>query len=1214
MNFKTFWKRRSFKAWLCSFVPVLALTLAVVLVLTVNTFLYQTINAVLGGERRVLKSGDASKYRYYTTEYDSKKDVLAAANALNERIVEEGIVLLKNEGGALPVAEGTRATVFGKNSVDPVYGGSGSNASAGGGGGKCTVYDSLEKAGIEFNGEMKAFYESGKRSGDGRPSSPDMNSTITGLTGFATGETAADRYDDAARASWAEYNDLAIVFISRIGGEGFDLPRSMFWDGKGYQNWKGDALIPGARDRDDHYLQLDKNETDMIKTAAENFEKVVVVLNCPTSMELGFLDDPDHYAYSDRIKAALWIGTPGNSGMAALGRVLTGKVDPSGRTVDIYARDFKKDPTWNNFGNNLAEGGNQYVDESGAKRGAYFVHYSEGIYIGYRYYETRGYVEESKGNGGWYKNNVVFPFGYGLSYTDFEWTVKSVTPESVFGGDDEITVTVEVKNVGGVAGKDVVQLYYSAPYYSASGIEKPHIALGGFAKTELIEPNGTDTVTITLSARDMASYDYADGNGNGFKGYELEHGTYTLYVAKNSHDRSTAIPLRLEGDDVRYETDGATGARVKNLFDDVSSRITEYMSREDFEGTFPKAPTDGMRTLTAADIGKLNYTLKDNATDPWYSTEMPDQSAAELTRSQTKVKLYDLIGKDYDDPLWNDLLDQLTVSQMRSLIEIGNYHTEAITSIDKPKTIDPDGPMGYSLFMGDDAVYKTCYYAGESLMGSTYNVELAEDFGKMIGDESLVGDARGDKRTYSGWYAPACNLHRSQFGGRNFEYYSEDPVLSAGMAVGVIRGARSKGVYTYLKHFALYDQETNRDTNGIAVWANEQTMRELYFRPFEKAVKDGGTTAMMSSFNRIGFTWAGGSYTLLTSLLREEWGFRGMVITDYNLQQYMNVDQMIRAGGDVNLSQSKSLKSYDTATSVTAIRKAAKNILYTVANSNAMNGMGEGNVWTYAAPIWFIAMWTVFGVLVGGFVAWGAVVITRIALGYRAGVRSGAIVPPPKKERVKDPNYKMGTLSKIFISALSATAVALAITAIVLFATPEKRSDVPDAYKPYIGGITLTFNNAPIVGDTVSVELGATGERITALVDTFGMETGGLTYESSDADIVAVGADGTLEVKAVGECAITVTVNNDTSVYGTVLVRVTGDTVSAPHSVTVTGGTASAQQAEAGVTVMLAPDVPEGMRFVKWEFDCDVTASGNMFVMPSTDVAVTAVFESDDAE
>ena len=312
------------------------------------------------------------------------------------------------------------------------------------------------------------------------------------------------------------------------------MPRSMFWDGKGYMNWNGSELIPGAREKDDHYLQLDKNETDMIKTAAENFEKVVVVLNSPTAMELGFLDDDTHYAYSDKIQACVWIGTPGNTGIMALGRVLTGKVNPSGRTVDIYARNFENDPTWNNFGNNLADGGNQYVDESGTKRNAYFVHYSEGIYYGYRYYETRAYEESAKGNDGWYSDNVVYPFGYGKSYTEFNWEIKPLTTGAL-QPDGEVKFEVKVTNVGDYAGKDVVELYYSAPY-TAGGIEKAHAVLGDYAKTNTIQPGESDTVTLTLKVRDMASYDYSDANGNGVKGYELEAGDYTFFVARNSHD------------------------------------------------------------------------------------------------------------------------------------------------------------------------------------------------------------------------------------------------------------------------------------------------------------------------------------------------------------------------------------------------------------------------------------------------------------------------------------------------------------------------------------------------------------------------------------------------------------------------------------------------------------------------------------------------------
>ncbi len=1205
MNFKTFWKSRGFKSWFCAFIPVLALTLTIALLLTCNSFLYQTLNSTaLGGERRVLIEGDPDKYQYYTADYEDKDEVYAAANDFNEEISEEGMVLLKNDG-ALPIAAGGKVTVFGKNSVSLVLGGSGSNAQAGGDV-VYDIYDSLEAADISYNPEMKKFYEDDGRSGDGRPQSPSMDSSIVALTGFPTGETPSASYDSAVRESWKEYNDLAIVVVSRIGGEGFDLPRTMFWNGSDYQDWESDTTIPGARNKTDHYLQLDQNETDMIAEAAENFDKVVVVINSPTPMELGFLDDETHYAYSDKIGAALWIGTPGNTGIMALGRVLTGEVNPSGRLVDTYARDFKLDPTWNNFANNLAAGGNQYSDESGAKRGAYFVHYTEGIYMGYRYYETRAYEEAEDGNADWYGDNVVYPFGYGLSYTTFERTVTSVSQTGALDEGKPIEVSVTVKNTGDVAGKDVVQLYYSAPY-KAGGIEKPHVALGDFAKTELIPAGGSAEVTLTIDPRDMASYDWSDANENGFNGWELESGTYTLYVAENAHDDSLPITLTLS-ESVRYETDEATGTEIKNLFDDVSERIPNYTSRSDFEGTFPELPDESLTTLTAEDLEAINATYTDNAVDPWYSSEMPEQSTVSLTRDDTTVKLYDLIGKPYDDPLWDDLLDQLTVTEMRTLIEIGNYHTEAIESIDKPQTIDPDGPMGYSLFMGNDAVYDTCYYASESLVGATWNKDIAERFGIMIGNESLIGDEKGDGRTYAGWYAPAVNLHRSPFSGRNFEYYSEDPVLSAEMAVGVIRGAMSKGVYCYLKHFALNDQETNRDSNGIAVWANEQSMREMYFLPFEAAVKDGGTTAMMSSFNRIGFTWAGGSYALLTELLREEWGFRGMVVTDYNLQTYMNLDQMIRAGGDLNLSQSKALRSYESATAVTAIRRSAKNILFTVANSNAMNGMGEGNVWGYARPIWFIVMWTVFAVITAGMLVWGFFVCRKVIVAYRAGVRAGTIVP---EKKIKDPNYKPTLLSRIFLGAVAAVAVAGIVVCAVMMSTPPAQSTVQQTFAPHIAGITITFGNMPVTNGEVTVKLGAEPERITVLVDAYGMESGGVTFVSSDASIAEVAADGTLTAKAAGECSVTATVNADKSVSDTVLVRVVDPdavTDTTPRAVTVTGGWANVTEAAPGETVFLTPAGSEGMTFVGWEFDVEVQSAGNMFVMPASEVNVTAVY------
>ena len=956
------------------FVVCLVLTLFFVVATYVTTevsYVYSLLSSTfLGGETRYLKSGNPDDYQYYTADYSSKEEVLKAANALNKEIVEEGITLLKNDNGALPLNKQSKITVFGKNSVNIAKGGSGSNAGSTEAAKIVDFCGNLEQSGFVCNPVIESFYKDNSKSGSGRPNSPNMTDI---LTGFATGETPISSYTDEVKNSYKDYSDAAIVVISRIGGEGYDLPRSMFWNGKSYTDWNGTETVPGARSKDDHYLQLDQNETDLINHACENFEKVIVVINSSSAMELGFLDDPSHYAYNEKIAGAIWIGHPGLSGAEALGKILCGDVTPSGRLADTYPRDFKQDPTWYNFGNNLVEDGNRYItknaDGSYKARKGWFVEYREGIYTGYRYYETRA----DEAGEEWYKNNVVYPFGYGLSYTPFGYeATPSETNTAVLTKDGKLVFEVEVTNMGDTyGGKEVVQLYYTAPYIDGE-IEKAHVVLGDFVKTEYLEPGKSTKVTLEIDVRDMASYDWNDANGNGFKGYELDEGEYTFYIAKNAHGwaETDAISFTYtvpEGG-FTYDKDDATGHEIENLFDDVSNHISEYLSRENNFANFDclkGASEQAYRVasneiITALGSNKPN----DKSTDPWYTTTMPNQSAKPLRYEDAEVKLWQLIGKSYDDPLWDKLLDQISVSEMVEMLARGNFRTLQIESIDKPLTTDADGPMGFSLFMGDAAVYDTCYYATECVLAATWNVELAEDMGIMIGNEGLVGNEKGDGRPYSGWYAPAMNLHRSQFGGRNFEYYSEDGFLSGMMASAVVKGANSKGVYTYVKHFVLNEQETNRSGTGLVTWANEQSMRELYFKPFEMCVKEGGTTAMMSSFNRIGLTWTGCSYPLLTELLRDEWGFRGMVITDFvTTEPYMNSDKMVRAGGDLSLCNYGPVEDTTSATGVAAIRQATKNVLYTVVNSNAMNGMGEGVVWAYKDPWWQTALYAVCGVM-----------------------------------------------------------------------------------------------------------------------------------------------------------------------------------------------------------------------------------------------------------
>lgn len=979
---------------------VLAILIAIAVVATQVPIVYLTLNTVLGDERRVLVSGDPSSAQYYTPDkgIDSKADALAYADSVNEELCEEGFVLLKNDD-SLPLAAGAKVSVFGINSSDLVYGGSGSAAKDNSDG--VDLYKSLENAGLSYSKKLKNFYDGKIAEGKGRPNNPAMGSIING---FATGELPLSEYSGGIKSYAEGFEDAALMVVSRIGGEGYDLPRTML------NTDKDGSVIPGAS-RDAHYLELDNNEKALLEelcSADSPFDNVILVLNTSTSMELGFLNDG---TYGAKLKGALWVGLTGGTGMNALGKILTGEVNPSGRLVDTYAADFTKSPAWENFGTNVKTAddygydtygnGNTYT-VNGTPQESHFVEYEEGIYIGYRYYETRGFTDGEE----WYKKNVVFPFGYGLSYTDFAWSIDEdswkIGSETLYGGarlsaedkEKEISVTVNVKNTGKVAGKDVVQLYCSAPYYEGE-IEKSHVVLGAFAKTPLIEPGQTMPVTLTFALRDAASYDYNDDNGNGASVYEADEGEYTLYIGRNAHEawageNVLSVSYTL-GEDFVYEADGTTGNSVENRFDDVSGHIAKYLSRSDWEGTWPTTPTAEDMAVTQEFMDSLsmeNYISSEMGPDinkKWYKEHAPVPNRKQLNYNQTEVKLYDLIGAEYDDELWNELLDQLTVEEMRDLIGIGNFTTNYIKSIDKPKTIDPDGPAGFTQFMTlldtTAVVYDTCFYCSETIIGATWNVELAQKMGNAIGNESLAGNERGDGRTYSGWYAPAVNIHRTPFSGRNWEYYSEDGLISGKMAANVIRGAMDKGVYCYVKHFAVNDQETNRDTGtGLLTWLSEQSMREIYLKPFELAVKEGGATAMMSSFNRIGTVWAGGSYELLTEILRDEWGFRGMVITDYGTSSYMMTDQMIRAGGDLALFQGRNPSvdgSLYTPSHRYAMRQAVKNILYTVVNSNAMNGMGEGIIYRYAMPYWLIAIIIVIVVVAAGLAVWGFFAIRK---------------------------------------------------------------------------------------------------------------------------------------------------------------------------------------------------------------------------------------------
>ena len=958
-------KKRRRKTWVIVTAIIVVLLFAVNLVLT--SYLSGFMDAFFGGERQV-KTGSNE---YYTADADAstKETALAKANALVETICEEGAILLKNDGAALPLlsADGAKVkvSVFGNNSINLVYGSSGSV------GGSTedapTLYDSLEAAGFETNPVLKAAYE---KSGTQRPGSPSMGFSGSVPTGFATGEAPLSVYTDAVKASFADYADAAIVVISRTSGESYDLPMSMI-------------DTEGAFADEDHYLELDKNEQEMLRVACENFDKVILVINASTPIELGFLDAAEDgdatvldYDYASHIQAALQIGLPGEQGIMALGRILSGEVNPSGRTVDTYARDFTAIPATMNFGCVGVKSVDCYT-LNGTVQTEYFIDYEEGIYVGYRYFETRGLTDGED----WYDSQVVYPFGYGLSYTTFtqEITASSIQPSAGWQADmTGLTVTVRVTNTGAVAGKEVVQLYVTTPYYEG-GIEKSHKALVAYEKTALLQPGESQDVLLTFDVYDLASYDSADANGNGFCGYELEAGEYVFTVGKNAHEAWDTVTATLN-QGLTIAADTTTGYAVENRFDDADDQLTVTLSRADWEGTMP-----AMRTAEekVADSSFINVTLqsRDSGNPLTVDSAVVQSAAASRPAAAVKktgeIQLPDMISLEADDPKWDELLSQMTANELYDIIRDCAFKSPADTYIGKPVTIDLDGPAGFtnSTVRKSSDVYDTCFYMSESVLGATWNKQLAWEMGVSIGNEGIVGDEKGSGNTYNGLYAPGVNLHRTPFGGRNPEYYSEDPVLSGAMAAQMIAGAKSKGVYTFMKHFAVNDQETHR--NGVCTWLTEQTLREIYLKAFEIAVKDGGATALMTSFNRIGTVWAGGSYALITEVLRNEWGFEGAVLTDFaSGQSQMDLRQMVYAGGDMWLDTVTPAKWYSKADAldVYQMQESVKHILYTVANSNAMNGLGDGAVTQTYMAWWRIALIAADVVIGLALLLWGAAV------------------------------------------------------------------------------------------------------------------------------------------------------------------------------------------------------------------------------------------------
>ena len=841
----------------------------------------------------------------------------AAAKEAEKNVVvieEEGLVLLKNDEGALPInlEENNKINIFGSCAFGLYYGNGGSGSFQTDGrvtkaNGHTTDFprvatkleDAMEEQGFSYNKNIhnmiKNYYSNTRnRVISVQESDYDIQCgynkynyrEIVNSCDPTENEPPVDVYkrpfDELGGKTLLEdaldFSDTALFCISRRGSEDEDMKYSE--------------------------LKLKQNEIDCIDMLVNNFEKVIILLNVPTVIEAEFLND-------ERIDAAIFMGHPGLTGATAVAEALCGKINPSGHLVDTWPYDVKSAPSYQNFGNDTT------LTHTGDSTGK-FTQYVEGIYVGYRYYVTRGMVDPNYD----YDKEVQYSFGHGLSYTTFD---KSILEYNIDEAKQEISITVEVKNTGEVKGKDVIQLYTHAPYYDG-GIEKSWYALSSFMKTNEIEPGESKNYQLVFSFRDIASWSTDDGY------YVLEDGDYEFSLRENVWDlaktaytdRSNVIEYKLNNK-VEFTTSYQTGKEYENIFEEVergpASEPLEYLSRSDFDGTWQN--TDQIVREAKAEYfpgGTGNTTS--GRSFPFEDDQINEPLPT--TGANNGLDFMDFKDMEWDDPLWEDLLDQLSIQDMENLVDGGSFATPAIASINKPAAKDYDGPGA--------AFHSGTGHPSEVIVACTWNTDMALLMGRSIGRE---GAARG----LTGWYAPGINTHRSPFGGRNFEYYSEDPLIAGLMAGYTNQGCREFGIYAYAKHFMCNDQENSRA--GVFVWATEQSLREIYARGFELYVDLGGI-GIMSSFNSIGSWWAGASYPLLTTLLREEWGFHGVVVTDYAGPDYMATNIGLRAGNDLwlNTAAVSASNTYNATPhdATILLRRAAKNILYACANSN--------NVWT----------------------------------------------------------------------------------------------------------------------------------------------------------------------------------------------------------------------------------------------------------------------------
>ena len=813
-----------------------------------------------------------------------------------EEIMEDGIVLLKNES-LLPLNETKKLNIFGWESINPAYGGAGS-------GGINDLYDivslnqGLENAGFSINQELVDFYN------NYGADNPEMSIQKQSWT---LPEPPVDTYSDELIKSAKEYSDVAVVVLSRKAGEGHnDIPMDVRKAAYDNNSDEYDDFPEG-----EHYLQLSQTERDMVDMVCSNFDNVIVIYNGANQFELGFVDE------YPQIKSVVWCPGTGNVGFNALGKVFSGEVNPSGKTPDTFIYDMTTAPWWNNAEKteytNLADMAVEGMNAGTAQVYApAFTNYAEGIYVGYKYYETA--AQEGSID---YDKTVQYPFGYGLSYTEFEQKMGELEEK-----DGQISVDVEVTNTGDVAGKDVVEVYYKPPYTNG-GIEKSSANLIEFAKTDLLQPGETQTVTVTFSIEDMASYDE-----NHAKAYVLEKGDYVISINSDSHtvlDQKTYTA----GDDVVYKGENKRASddiAASNVFENAKGDVT-YLSRADHFANYEEAT----KAPASAELGEpyvSEYHLNSNFDKTTY---LNDEDVMPTTGADNGLTLADMRDADYDDPRWEKLLDQLTVDEMANMIAMAGYQTAAMDSVGKVATLDFDGPAAINNnFTGVGSIG----FPIEVVVASTWNKELAQAWGECMGKISQEMGAEG-------WYAPGMNTHRTAFGARNYEYFSEDGVLSGNMGAKAVEGARNYGVYSYIKHFAMYEGNAKM----VSVWSNEQAIREIYLKPFEISVKQGGANAVMVSWSFLGDKWTGESSNLMKTVLRDEWGFRGMALTDFfrnNGHGFMNADAALANGVDAMLStfngEENNVANPEHPTSVLQMRNACKNVMYTVVSSWVYDG------------------------------------------------------------------------------------------------------------------------------------------------------------------------------------------------------------------------------------------------------------------------------------